>query len=108
MPSPYVPISQAGIAGTAVIAAGVAGNRIRVLGFFGSMTATGTAQFKSSTGVVLSGAMTFAGGQPVALGPAPIENGEGILETTVAGEGLNLVTTTSGFNGVAQVQYIPG
>jgi hypothetical protein len=106
MAGPYNPISQAG-AGTATLAAGKTGNRIRLLGLFGTMTANGTAQFKDSAGNSLTGVMTVTGGSPLPLGPSAVENGEALLETVGSGADLQLVTGTSGFNGGCSFQYIP-
>lgn len=107
MVGPYTVINQGGVAGTATLAAGKTANRIRLLGIFGTMTANGTVQFKGSVSGALSGVMTVTGGQPLPLGPAAMENGEAILETQTAGEDLQLVTVTSGFNGGCSFQYIP-
>lgn len=103
-----VPINQGGSAATLVLVAGKTGNRIRLISLFGSMTVNGTLQFQEQTSnTALTGVMTFTGGSVVSS-PGPAEHGEGILETQVAGNGLQIVSGTSGFNGVAVYQYIPG
>jgi hypothetical protein len=107
MAGPYNPISQAGVAGTATLVAGKTGNRIRLLGLFGTMTANGTAQIRGSVSGAITGVMTITGGAPLPLGPCAVENGEGICETNTAGEDMQLLTTGSGFNGGASFQYIP-
>jgi len=102
MASPYVPISQAA-PGTAVIAAPVAGQKIRLLSAFGFLSAAGTAQFKDDAGTALSGAMNVGTTGLMTLDYNP----EGWLETA-SGKGLNLVSVTGNFNGGATIKYVPG
>src|ERR1041385_2170944 len=77
----------------------VTGKKIRLLSLFGTGTGAGTLQLKSKeSATALSGAMNFAGsGTPIMVLP---HNPEGWAESVV-GEGLDIISASAGFNGVA-------
>lgn len=100
------PISQAA-AGTTHVVTGITGQRFRLLGAFGAMSATGTLQFKSSGGTALSGAINLTAGQPADIDCATAEGGEHWFET-LTGEGLDVVTGTGAFNGMLTGYFAPG
>jgi len=100
--TPYVSISQAG-AGSSQIAAAIAGQKIRLRSIAGFLSAAGTVQLKDTDGTALSGAMNIG----TTGGPVWPDNSEGWVETA-SGKGLNIVSVTGAFNGVASVQYVPG
>ena len=97
MPSTSIALSGAGTKSIA----GVAGKVIRLLSLFGTGTGAGTLQLKSSGGSALSGPMNFsASGTPALALP---HNPEGWAES-LAGEGLDIVAASAGFNGGAVYQ----
>jgi hypothetical protein len=96
---PNVAINQGSTPGTTHLITGIAQKIIRILGMFGAMTATGTMQIKSSGGTAITGPITLSTGQPCDMDQATAEGCEGWGESQV-GEGIDIVTTTSGFNGV--------
>lgn len=101
---PNVAINQGGTAGTASPVAGIAGHIIRVKAFQGAISATGTIQFKSSGGTVLTGAINLVTGTPYVV-PDAGANNDGWFESLV-GEGINLVSVTGGFNGSLTYQVV--
>jgi len=102
MALPYINVTQVG-AGTAVLAAPVAGQKIRLRSLAGFLSIAGTIQLQDSAGAVLSGAMNVG----IAGGLVWPDNPEGWLETA-SGKGLSLVSITGAFNGVGMIQYVPG
>ncbi len=83
----YAPIAQ-GASGTLTIAAAVAGQRHKLLGFILSLANDGTIRFASNA-TSLTGNIKIDGQlQPVAYGPSEIP-----IAQSAVGEALNLVTT---------------
>jgi|ERR1019366_1245475 hypothetical protein len=98
VPYLFAPLTQSVTASTVVVA-GVTGKKIRVLGVVLTvLTAGQTVTFQTQTGpVALTGAMTFAANEALALLP-PVPHG---LFETLSGDGLFLAlggaTLVSGF-----------
>lgn len=92
----YVPFDQ-GAAGTLALAAAVAGQRHKVLGFMMSPASAGTRSFRfsGSASGTLTGPITIQSGGLPTLSPGPIPFCE-----TAPGEILQLVTTGAGFKGI--------
>lgn len=104
-----VVISTAASGATELVAA-VAGDIVRVVGFFMSAAGAVTAQFKSAT-TVLTGAMSMVTGVPLGFGAVPRYPNDGILFQTAPGEALNLVLSgavaVGGFVLVERVSQTP-
>ena len=95
----YISVVQAG-AGTVALKAAQTGHRVFLLGLQGTMTVTGKLEVQDTGGIVLSGDMDLAAASGFGL-----PNG---LPMTVSPMdlGLQLVSTTGGFNGMAQILVV--
>jgi len=79
---------------------------VRLLGLAVFINANGTLQLNSSGGRALTGVCDVFKGNQMNLGNNPSEGSEAWTESDNS-EGIDLVSTTGGANGLATFYYIP-
>lgn len=89
-----VPIVQ-GAAGTTAVVAAVPGKKIVVVNYTVSLSAAGTAKFRTGAVTDLTGAMNFGANG----GASPNVSPDSALFETNPGEALNIITTGGAGNG---------
>ena len=96
----YAPISVSSAGSPGTIVAGVAGEQIRVLGYYLTDTVAGTLTFESNT-TAITGAMYIASNASINIAPSKF----GCFETT-AGQALELATTGASCQVSGYVVYV--